>query len=141
MDFAIKLKNLLLLLVIPLILSTCSVSQHFQASANTNVGQRIDSKQLAETIKKDINQNFVNQSKKGCHQAKNYTKYLNGIIEQVKEKEISEEDARNLLRKTYRHFKTRTYNFQNEKLLNDSPLVIPQETSIPYYIPPKPGAL
>ncbi|MFZ2315331.1 MAG: hypothetical protein WAW86_06710 [Gammaproteobacteria bacterium] len=136
MDFTSKLKKLLLLLIIPLTLSACSVSQNYQASANAK--QYTTTEQLAATIKKDIKQTSSYQNQKHHYQTKVYTRYINGLIEQVKEKKISEEDARNLLIKSYRQFNAGKYNFQEEKLLNEAP--IPKEPT-PHYIPLKPGAL
>lgn len=96
MDFMGKLKKLLILLIIPLIFSACSVSKKYQVSANVN--QLTSTKQLALTIKKDITQNSAYRDEKSRYRAKIYNRYINGLIEQVKEKKISEENARNLLR-------------------------------------------
>jgi len=134
MDFTGKLKKLLLLLIIPLTLSACSVSQNYQASANAK--QFTTTEQLAVTIQRDIKQSPSYQ--KHHYQTKVYTRYINGLIQQVKEKRISEEDARNLLIKSYHQFKAGKYNFPEEKLMNEAPT--PEEPT-PHYIPPKPGAL
>ncbi|MBV9575228.1 MAG: hypothetical protein JO149_01240 [Gammaproteobacteria bacterium] len=136
MDFTGKLKKLLLLLIIPLTLSACSVSQNYQASANAK--QSTATEQLAATIKKDIKQTSSYQDQKHHYQTKVYTRYINGLLEQVKEKKISEEGARNLLIKSYRQFKAGKYHFQEEKLMNEAPT---SEEPAPHYIPRKPGAL
>lgn len=138
MDFTYKLKKLMLLLIIPLTFSACSIPQNYQAT-NSNAKQFTATNQLAATIKKDIKQYSAYQNQQIRYQTKVYTRYIDGLIEHVKEKKISEEVARNLLIKSYHQFKAGKYNFQEEKLMNETPT--PKETPIPHYIPPKPGAL
>src|SRR5579862_5718841 len=103
MDFTYKLRNCVLFLIISLILSACSVSQNYQASAN--ISQLASSEQIAFTIKKDIRLNPAYRKGENHHRAKN--------------KNISEENARNLLIKTYHQFKSGVY-YRNENLMNDS---------------------
>jgi len=141
MDFTYKLRNCVLFLIISLILSACSVSQNYQASAN--ISQLASSEQIAFTIKKDIRLNPAYRKGENHHRAKKYIRYVNGIVNQVKNKNISEENARNLLIKTYHQFKSGVY-YRNENLMNDSvsPVnsqEIPEIT--PRYVPDKPGAL
>jgi len=146
MDFIYKLRKLCFLFAISLILFGCSVTGNYQASADvsSSVSSSVSSEQLAINIKKDIDQNPNYQKGNGHYQAKKYTRYVNRLVEQVKQKKISEKDARNLLIKTYRQFKTKKYNFEKENMFYESPPVTPTEDStvlIPRYIPPKPGAL
>ncbi|HVE44489.1 MAG TPA: hypothetical protein VNC84_05075 [Gammaproteobacteria bacterium] len=136
MDFIGKLKKLFLLLITLISFSACSVSQNYQTT--TSARQFTATEQLAVIIKKDINRNASHQNQKKHHQVKIYTKYIDGLIEQIKEKKISEEDAHNLLIKSYRQFKSEEYSPQKEST-NKAPNS--EETPTSHYIPSKPGRL
>jgi hypothetical protein len=127
-------------------LSACTVQTSNYKNANqapSNV------QQIAISIKQSIVHNPQYQTGAKNHQAKEYTKYINELISQVKQKKISEDYARDTLLKTYRNFKadtfnskdfkTRTPDLKKDRWLNESPSSLPEEP--PPQIPEKPGAL
>jgi protein involved in sex pheromone biosynthesis len=139
MDCISTLKKLLIGIALSLFLSACT-SPTFQTAHYAAVDQASsNTQQIAVSIKQNIYHDPYYQTGLKSYQAKEYTKYINGLIEQVRNKKISEEDARALLFKTYQQFETGTFNFKKDHLLNESPLIAPKE--LPLQIPEKPGAL